>query len=86
MAFGLPVVGWRAGNLPHLATDGREGLVLAPGDLAGLAEALEHLAYDEPLRGKLAAAALQRALERPTWEESAALFFGAIRSAAEAQQ
>ena len=25
MAAGLPVVGWRAGNLPHLATDGREG-------------------------------------------------------------
>ena len=26
MAVGLPVVGWRAGNLPHLAEHGREGL------------------------------------------------------------
>ncbi len=25
LAAGLPVVGWRAGNLPHLADDGREG-------------------------------------------------------------
>ncbi|MDQ3876162.1 MAG: glycosyltransferase family 4 protein, partial [Actinomycetota bacterium] len=40
MAFGLPVVGWRAGNLPYLADDGREGLLVAPGDIAALARAL----------------------------------------------
>src|SRR4029450_12147456 len=40
MAAGLPVVGWRAGNLPHLATDGREGLLANPGDVAGLRRAL----------------------------------------------
>jgi len=33
MAFGLPVVGWRAGNLPYLAEDEQEGLILAPGDV-----------------------------------------------------
>ena len=31
MAAGLPVVGWRAGNLPHLAGHGREGLLVEPG-------------------------------------------------------
>ena len=36
LAAGLPVVGWRAGNLPHLATDDREGVLLPPGDVAGL--------------------------------------------------
>jgi glycosyltransferase involved in cell wall biosynthesis len=35
MASGLPVVGWRAGNLPYLATDGLEGILIAPGDLDG---------------------------------------------------
>ncbi len=30
MAAGLPVVGWDAGNLPHLARDGVEGRVLPP--------------------------------------------------------
>jgi glycosyltransferase involved in cell wall biosynthesis len=40
MAAGLPVVGWRAGNLPNLASDGREGLLASPGDVAGLRRAL----------------------------------------------
>ena len=78
MAFGLPVVGWRAGNLPYLAEDGREGLIVEPGDLAGLAEALGRLAHDEGLRQRLGEAARQRALARPTWEESAKLFFAAV--------
>jgi hypothetical protein len=40
------------------------------------------LAGDEDLRRKLGQAAARRVLERPTWEESAALFFGALREAA----
>ena len=82
MAFGLPVVGWRAGNLPHLAGDEREGLVVEPGDIAGLSHAMQRLAEDEPLRRRLGTAASLRALARPTWEESAARFFGAVREAA----
>ena len=81
MAFGLPVVGWRAGNLPYLAEHEREGLILEPGDLDALAEALRRLAEDEPLRIQLGEAARQRALARPTWDEVADLFFGAIREA-----
>jgi glycosyltransferase involved in cell wall biosynthesis len=81
MASGLPVVGWRAGNLPYLADDGREGLLVPPGDVAGLARALERLATDAPLRKRLGEAAHRRASARPTWDEAAALFFGAIRDA-----
>jgi glycosyltransferase involved in cell wall biosynthesis len=84
MAAGLPVVGWRAGNLPHLADDGREGLLLPPGDLAGLARALARLAGDPALRRRLGEAAQRRALSRPTWAESAARFFGAIHEVVEA--
>lgn len=83
MAAGLPVVGWRAGNLPYLAEDGREGLVVATGDIARLAQALERLAMDEALRRRLGQAAQRRALSRPTWEDSAELYFGAIREAVE---
>ncbi len=83
MAAGLPVVGWRAGNLPYLADDGREGLLLAPGDLAGLVAALGRLADVAALRRQLGEAARRRALVRPTWGESAALFFAAIREAVE---
>jgi glycosyltransferase involved in cell wall biosynthesis len=79
MAYGLPVVGWHAGNLPRLATDGRDGILVPPGDLRALAEALGSLAADEALRDRLGAAARRRALARPTWEESATLFFAAVR-------
>jgi glycosyltransferase involved in cell wall biosynthesis len=83
MTFGLPVVGWRAGNLPYLAEHEREGLLVPPGDIEGLAGALERLAYDEALRRRLGEAGRARALTRPTWEETAALFFQAVRDVVE---
>jgi glycosyltransferase involved in cell wall biosynthesis len=84
MAAGLPVVGWRAGNLPHLAEHGREGLLADPGDVGALRAALARLAGDEGLRRSMAAAASTRAATRPTWARSAALFFAALREAAAA--
>jgi glycosyltransferase involved in cell wall biosynthesis len=81
MAAGLPVVGWRAGNLPFLADDGVEGLVVDPGDVAGLSRALAVLAGDGDLRRRLGEAAHARALTRPNWDEAAALFFAAVRDA-----
>jgi glycosyltransferase involved in cell wall biosynthesis len=79
MAFGLPVVGWRAGNLPNLAEDGREGLLVELGDVEALARALMRLALERDVRERLGAAAERRALARPTWEASAGRFFAAIR-------
>ena len=81
MASGLPVVGWRAGKLPYLATHEREGLLVHPSDVLGLCGALRRLADDPTLRARLGAAR-ERALSRPTWGESGALFFRAIRAAA----
>jgi glycosyltransferase involved in cell wall biosynthesis len=79
MAFGLPVVGWRAGNLPHLADDGREGLLVPPGDIGALTRALLTLVTNQSLRRRLGRAARLRALSRPTWEQSATEFFAAIK-------
>jgi glycosyltransferase involved in cell wall biosynthesis len=84
MAVGLPVVGWRAGNLPHLAEDGREGLLAAPGDVDGLSRALARLAGDEGLRRGMGEAARRRAATRPTWAQSAERFFAALREVAAA--
>lgn len=83
MAYGLPIVGWRAGNLPYLAEDDREGLIVDPGDQTALTAALARLADDENLRRRLGEAARHRALARPTWDESAELLFGAIREVVE---
>jgi glycosyltransferase involved in cell wall biosynthesis len=79
MDFGLPVVGWRAGNLPYLATHEKEGLIVSPGDIRGLSLALARLADDPELRTRLGQAGLVRARARPTWDEVAALFFGHLR-------
>jgi glycosyltransferase involved in cell wall biosynthesis len=79
MAFGLPVVGWRAGNLPYLADHEHEGLMVSPGDVAGLTRCLQRLADDAALRERLGTAARERALARPTWDQVAALFFGHLR-------
>jgi glycosyltransferase involved in cell wall biosynthesis len=79
MAFGLPVVGWRTGNLPNLAEDEREGLLPEPGDVKALSQALRRLALEPDVRARLGAAAKQRGLARPTWEASAERFFAAIR-------
>lgn len=81
MAMGLPVVGWRAGNLPHLARDREHGLIVPPGDVHALAGALQELASDARLRARLASNALERAASFPTWEEVAELFFSTVRAA-----
>jgi glycosyltransferase involved in cell wall biosynthesis len=80
MTYGLPVLGWNAGNLPYLAGHRREGLVVKTGDIDGLARALDEIARDEELRLRLGKAARQRA-ERSfiTWEETARSFFSVLR-------
>jgi glycosyltransferase involved in cell wall biosynthesis len=82
MAAGLPVVGWSAGNLPHLATDGVEGRVVPIGDIAGLAAALADLATDGARRARMGEAALARSEKLPTWDETAERFVAVCRRAA----
>ena len=79
LGAGLPVVGWRAGNLPRLAVHGREALMAEPGDHAGLASALRAITTDDALRGRLAAGARRRAATLPTWRDSTRLFFASVR-------
>ncbi len=78
MAAGLPVVGWHAGNLPFLADHGTEGMLVGVGDLPALGTAIEQLARDPGLRTRMGNAARRRAAARPTWDETAARFFGII--------
>lgn len=81
MAAGLPVVGWAAGNLVHLADNEREGVLVPPGDIDALAKALEELASDDARRRSLASAARRRAESFTTWERTAELFFSCLREA-----
>ena len=79
MAAGLPVVGYAAGNLPHLARDGEEGLVVPLGDVAALTAALRRIVEYAALRARLGEAAARRATTFPTWEDTAAQLFGEVR-------
>jgi glycosyltransferase involved in cell wall biosynthesis len=78
LARGLPTVGWRAGNLPHLIDHGVEGLMAEPGDVAGLSGALARLCRDERLRAAMSEAARRAGASLPTWEESARRFFATL--------
>ena len=78
MAAGLPVIGWVAGNLPFLADHGKEGLLAPAADVTALAAAIDQVARDAALRGRMGRAAARRAEARPTWDETAARFFAVI--------
>jgi glycosyltransferase involved in cell wall biosynthesis len=78
MAAGLPVVGWRAGNLPFLADHDKEGLLAPIGDVGALADGLRRLAHDPELRARMGRAAAVRAEARPTWDQTADRFFAVI--------
>src|SRR5262249_15182476 len=57
MAMEVPVVATRISGVPRLVRDGENGLLVEPGDIAGLAAAVRRLAGDPDLRVRLRQAA-----------------------------
>ena len=64
MATGKPVIAAAHGGPLEIVVDGETGLLVPPRDPAALADAIERLANDRDLRGRLAAAGRRRAEER----------------------
>ncbi len=56
MAHGLPVVSTRVGAIPEQVLDGESGLLVPPGDVQALADALARLVRDAGLRTAMGAA------------------------------
>ncbi|MBL7071872.1 MAG: glycosyltransferase [Candidatus Omnitrophica bacterium] len=54
MAAGLPVVATRVGGVPEAVVDGETGLLVEPGDVSKLAEALRKMMDDDELRKGMA--------------------------------
>jgi colanic acid/amylovoran biosynthesis glycosyltransferase len=82
MAAGVPVVATRLSGIPELVRDGEGGLLVPERDPAALAEAMERLARDPTLGGRLAEGA-RRAVERDfdrarNVERLEALFSGVV--------
>jgi glycosyltransferase involved in cell wall biosynthesis len=55
MAAARPVVSTRLAGIPEMVRDGESGLLVAPGDVAALADALESLLRDPQLRERFGA-------------------------------
>ena len=68
MACGAPVIASSAASLPEVVGDA--GLVVAPEDVQGLAQAMRRVWRDEGLRGDLSRRGVERA-RRFTWEATA---------------
>jgi colanic acid/amylovoran biosynthesis glycosyltransferase len=64
MACGLPAISTRLVGIPDLIDDGRTGLLVAPGDAAALAAAIQRLMHDRVLSHRLADAGLRWVHER----------------------
>lgn len=55
LAVGTPVVATRVGGVAEIVHDGENGLLVAPGDVAALAEGIHRLVHEAGLRDRLAA-------------------------------
>jgi glycosyltransferase involved in cell wall biosynthesis len=79
IAHGLPVIGTDAGAIPETMPPDA-GLLVAPGDIAALAEVLRRVIGDAGLRRRLANAARVAAPRLPGWRDSAAIFARALET------
>jgi glycosyltransferase involved in cell wall biosynthesis len=57
MAWGLPVISTKIGGIPDLIEHGREGLLIEPGDIVGLRDAMRQLLRNDEERGRMGLAA-----------------------------
>jgi hypothetical protein len=63
MAASRPVVTARSGHVDHVVSHAKEGFVVAPGDIEGLAAGVRRLLTDRALAARMGAAAHHRALK-----------------------
>jgi glycosyltransferase involved in cell wall biosynthesis len=77
MAHGIPVIATPVGGIPDAVLAGETGLLVSPGDVAGLAKASIALLQDPAQRARLGASARRHALEHFAAERVLAQLYGA---------
>ncbi|PYK09826.1 MAG: hypothetical protein DME61_05320 [Verrucomicrobia bacterium] len=82
MASARPIVSTRLAAVPEIVRDGESGLLVAPGDVEGLANALESLLRDPQLRTRLGAAGRHNVEERFDVDKTAAQLLELVEAAA----
>ncbi len=66
--YGKPVIGARAGGIPDVIEDEQDGLLVAFGDVGGLAKAIRRVLNDEPLAQRLGERGREKVYAKFTWE------------------
>ncbi len=80
MSIGCPVVSTAISGIPELVQDGANGLLVPPRDAVALADSLERVLRDAPLRRNLGAAASATIAERFDLDANARLVGALLRS------
>ncbi|MBI3899530.1 MAG: glycosyltransferase [Gammaproteobacteria bacterium] len=81
MAMGCTVIATKVGGIPDVITDNKDGLLIAPADVAGLTETLQRALNDAPLRARLGAAARETIRQRYSVTVTAAAYESLYRDA-----
>jgi glycosyltransferase involved in cell wall biosynthesis len=66
--YGLPVIGARAGGVPDVIDDGRDGLLVPFGDLDAIAGAIGRLLHDRDEAQRLGASGRAKVMRELTWD------------------
>jgi len=64
LALGVPAISTRIAGIPELVMDGKTGLIVEEQDAPALADALQRMIVDQPLRERVAAAGREEVLRR----------------------
>jgi glycosyltransferase involved in cell wall biosynthesis len=84
MSSGMAIVATTAGGTPEALVDGRDGLLVAPGEVAALTAAVARLAAEPELRLRLGTAAAERARREFEFEDYVARLEAIYRDRAQA--
>lgn len=77
LAAGLPIIGTTGGAIPDTVPSSA-GILVAPGNVAALTQALQSIMTDDALYKQLKLGAQTCALDLPTWAQSAKIFADAL--------
>jgi glycosyltransferase involved in cell wall biosynthesis len=75
MSFGLPIIATNVGGIPELVADGENGLLVPPGDIDSLADAIDKLASDAELRERFGRSGYEKSKKLNTWADCGEVIF-----------
>lgn len=79
MSYGLPVVATFTGAIPEIIENGKDGILVEPGNSRELAGAVKKLIDDRELCSRIGANGRRKAQEWPSWEDAGAALVDLIK-------